>query len=73
MRRFLIACGLLTCASSVIASDGLSQKDAAAESREGLVRIETRAGAFLVRQSFADEFRVALAGELPERPLYAGR
>ena len=45
----------------------------ARQSTEVLVRIETRAGAFLVRESYAKEFQGALAGELPERPLLAGR
>ena len=66
MRRLLIACGLLACTSAFISSD------AARESSEVLVRIETRAGAFMVRQAFAEEFQGVLAGELTERPLMAG-
>ena len=74
MRRFLIACGLLACTSAFLPSDELSDRAAMARhSSEVLVRIETSSGAFLVRESYAKEFQGALAGELPERPLYAGR
>ncbi len=74
MRRSLIAFALLACTSGFMASDESSDRAAIArQSSEVLVRIETRAGAFMVRESYAQEFQGALAGELPERPLYAGR
>ncbi len=74
MSRYLVALGLLACASAGVASDQSSDTNGALarESVEDVVRIDSRAGAFLVRESCAQEIRQALAGEVTEHPLFAG-
>jgi hypothetical protein len=73
MSRYLVAFGLLACASAGLASDEASNTNAALarQSVEEVVRVETRAGSFLVRESCAQEVRQALAGEATEHPIFA--
>jgi len=75
MRPYLVAFGLSACTTPDFSSDEAAEKNAALarQSVEELVRVETRAGAFLVRESCAQEFRGVLAGELTEHSLWAGR
>ncbi len=75
MSRYLVVFGLLVCTSAGLASDGASATNGALarQSVEEVVRIDTRAGAFMVRESCAQEFRQALAGEITEHPILAGR
>lgn len=75
MWRYLVAFGLSACTTAGVASDGASNRNGALarQSVEELVRVETRAGAFLVRESCAQELRGVLAGEVTEHSLWAGK
>ncbi len=75
MSRYLVAFGALVCTSAGLASDEASNTNRALarQSVEEVVRIDTRAGTFMVRESCAQEVRQALAGEATEHPIFAGR
>ena len=75
MIRSLVAFGLWVSTTSGIASDEAQATNRALEEQIAaeVVRIDTRAGTFEVRESCAEELRQALAGRVTEHPIFAGR
>jgi len=75
MRRYLVALALSACTTPGVASDEPSnlKRELARETVGDTIRIETRAGAFLVREGCAQELRQVLAGEMTEHPIWAGK
>jgi hypothetical protein len=75
MIRSLVAFGLWVSTTAGVASDEArgTNRVPAGQSVDDVVRIDTRAGTFMVRETCAEELRDALAGRVTEHPIYAGR